>query len=396
MNVQILTAERIIESLRNGIPPEEKILELTVGREDEINRLRQILDENVSKALLLNANIGCGKTHLLKFIKQEALQKDYVTSLITLDSTSNVRFNRIDQIFGEVCRNIQIPENSGKSIRYLFDSLYDDFSDEDFIAELSNENRWDRTHLLKSPSLYIALRAWYFSYEGDHDEKIDDLVEDWFFNPSNYQNQRKLLYDNLVNSYFLRKKFRDLRQERQFYNYSEGIFNFRNQNYRQSWDALEDLNDIAIGAGYQGLIILVDEFEDIIHNLRNITYQQKAFENLFRFFAKDFPGIIFFAVTPDFVQKCKTLLLKKGIYEYDYSSFDDLEKFKMSPLSTAQILELSEKIMYYHELAYDYKIAPSTRNTIENLCNQSYKIALEDRVRQTIKYIIKILDSKLN
>lgn len=391
-----ITSEIVIESLRNGIPPEEKISELTVGRYDEINRLKQILDDNQSIALLLNANIGCGKTHLLKFIKQEAMRKEYVTSLITLDSSSNIRFNRIDQILGQVCRNIQIPENSSRSIRYLFDGLYDDNSDDDFFEELSNENSWNRSHLLKSPSFYIALRAWYFSYMEDHEEGIDNIIEDWLFNPNNYQNQRKYLYNNLISSNFLRKKFREPRSEWQFYNYSEGIFNFRNQNYRQSWDALEDLNDIAMGAGYQGLVILVDEFEDVIHNLRNIKYQQKAFENLFRFFAKKFPGIIFFAVTPDFVNRCKTVLLEKGVYDYDFSSFDDLEKIEMSPLITEQIIDVSERIMSFHEIAYDYRISESTQNAIRNLCIQSSKIALEDRVRQTIKYIIKILDSKID
>jgi len=394
--VEKITAERVIESLRNGIPPEERISEVTVGRKDEINRLKQILDDNQSIPLMLNANIGCGKSHLLKFIKQEALNKGYVTSLITLDSTSNVRFNRIDQILGQVCRNIQIPENSSRSVRYLFNALYDDHSDDDFLEELSNENHWNRSYLLKSPSIYIALRAWYFSFMEDHDEGIDNITEDWLFHPSNYHNQRKYLYDNLVNSNFLRRKFREPRPERRFYNYSEGIFNFRNQDYSQSWDALEDLNDIAIAAGYQGLIILVDEFEDIIHNLRNIKYQQKAFENLFRFFAREFPGIIFFAVTPDFVNKCKTVLLEKGVFEYDYSSFDDLEKFEMSPLTTEQIIDVSDRIISFHELAYDYKISESTQNAINNLCIKSSRIALEDRVRQTIKSIIKILDNKIN
>jgi hypothetical protein len=64
------------------------------------------------------------KTHLLKFIKEEALNLGYVASLITLDSKSNARFNRMDQIFGQVCRNIQVPGINQKSVRYLFDALF--------------------------------------------------------------------------------------------------------------------------------------------------------------------------------------------------------------------------------------------------------------------------------
>jgi len=89
-------AEKAIESLRYGIPPDGMASYLTVGRKNEINRLKDVLNNGGSQALLLNANYGCGKTHLLKFIKEEALNQGYVISMITLDSQNGVRFNRMD------------------------------------------------------------------------------------------------------------------------------------------------------------------------------------------------------------------------------------------------------------------------------------------------------------
>ena len=72
------TAPKAIESLRKGIPPDGLVREFTVGREDEIEDLSSRLKDNVGTALLLKANYGSGKTHLLRFIREEALENDYL------------------------------------------------------------------------------------------------------------------------------------------------------------------------------------------------------------------------------------------------------------------------------------------------------------------------------
>lgn len=397
-----LEAEKVIESLRLGIPPEGKVSLLTVGRQNEINRLKQVLVNKGPEALLVNANYGCGKTHLLKFIKEEALNAGYVTSIVTLDSQSNARFNRLDQIFGQVCRNIQVPGGNLRSIRSLFDSLFDPNNERrkssneavELISKVSNRGTWDYSGALRSPAMFIAVRAWWVSYTNGHGLGIDDAIEDWLFNPFNYYSRRKDLYQWFVKS--LRKWFRDPRPEWMFYDTKAGVFNFQIQEYTQSWNALSDLDLLAKAAGYQGLIILVDEFEDVIYNLRNIKYQQEAFWNLFQFFSKErSPSLAFFAVTPNFVEKCKRRLQEKDIWDYDYSRFEKLEKFKMSPLSTNDHIELSKKIIPLHEIAYGWEADDTTRTRIREICIMSSKIAIGDRVRQTIINIVKALDEAL-
>jgi chromosomal replication initiation ATPase DnaA len=101
--------QRVIESLRKGIPPDGFVSHFTVGRQNEINQLTRWLSEQNGGALLLNANYGSGKTHLLRFIREKALAKNYAVSTITLDAGSAVRFNRMDQMFGSVLRNIELP-----------------------------------------------------------------------------------------------------------------------------------------------------------------------------------------------------------------------------------------------------------------------------------------------
>jgi hypothetical protein len=384
-------ATKIIESLRQGIPPEGSITEFTVGRKEEIGELHDILLKKEGKALLLRANYGSGKTHLLKLIREMALSSGYAVSLITLDAKSAVRFNRMDQIFGQVCRQLEMPGKTRKSIRNLFDSISSacshpksKFSDE--IVNLTNGGKWDYSRYLNSPALYVAVRAWCFG-----NEQTKDLIEDWLFQPWEYKSQRKHLYLSLVES--MRRHFRDPRAEWQFY--ADKTCDFSDQGYRQSWDALNDLDKLTKVAGYNGLILLVDEFEDVIHNLGNIKYQESAFWNLFQFFGGNYCNNSFFAVTPDFSEKCKALLLTKDRFDYDYSRFDDLKTFELSPLSENEMYSLSQKIISSHSKAYSWKVPNDLDNHIRIICKNGMKIPVQDRVRQTIKETVNLLDSSM-
>ncbi|KKG12534.1 BREX system ATP-binding domain-containing protein [Methanosarcina sp. 2.H.A.1B.4] len=388
--MEALEAERIIESLRRGIPPEGHVAEFTVGREEEINELKSILLSGSTNALLIKSNYGSGKTHLLKLTREMALSSGYAVSLITLDSKSGVRFNRIDQIFGQVCRQLEVPGRSGKSVRNLFDLVYSTCFNKNVpekikheILELSNNGKWDYSRYLLSNALYVALRAWCFA-----SPELQDRIEDWLFQPWEYKTRRKELYDSLVLG--LRRKFYDPRSDVQFY--KDNIFNFELLDYQQSWDALNDLDKLAKMAGLKGLILLIDEFEDVIHNLGNKNYQQKAFWNLFQFFGGKYNNLTFFAVTPDFAEKCKNLLLTKGVYDYDYSLFDELTAFRMSPLSGSQLFELSKNIVSAHIIAYRWSGKESVYSNLHAITVQSMQIPVQDRVRQTIKEVVCFLD----
>lgn len=323
-------AQRVIDDLRIGIPPDGYVCHFTVGRKSEIVSLNDRLTQAQKGALLLKANYGSGKTHLLRYLKELALSENYVVSSVTLDARSAVRFNRMDQILGAIWRGLETPSNNGyKGVRPFFGEICSRIEASKsrkrtcFWCDLSNEWRWDYSEILEAPSLFIAIRAW-LSYQ----PVLHDLVEAWFYDPQVYKNQRKELYKKLILQ--LRDRFREPRQEWQFY--ADGVFDFQGQAYAQSWAALRDIHKLAIEAGYRGLIILFDEFEDVIHNMRNIQHQESAFWNLFQFYgAKKFSGMTYFAVTPDFAKKCKSLLLNKGRWDYDYSLFDNLSTFEMSP-----------------------------------------------------------------
>ena len=384
-------ARRVIESLRKGIPPDGFVRDFTVGRREEIKELQRHLSDSGRTALLLKDNYGAGKSHLIRFIREEALEQRFAVSVVTLDSSSAIRFNRMDQIFGAVCRNIETPDQCHtKGIRCFLDALKDQISAKSkgpFWNDLSNGWKWDYSEHLDSPALFVAIRAWVTG-----NAETCDLIEDWLLNPWQYIGQRKRLYTHLVEN--MRKHFRDSRPEWKFY--ADEVFMFHTGGYTQSWAALRDLKRLACDLlGLKGFVILFDEFEDVITNLRNVTHQEAAFWNLFHFYSgKQFPGKTFYAVTPEFVEKCKRRLLQKGRWDMDLSRFDALPKFEMSPLSLPDLVSLGEKIVKIHSLAYEWNGQFTIRRKdLEAWIKEATKVQMQDRTRQAIITTVKRLDT---
>ena len=97
----------------------------------------------------------------------------------------------------------------------------------------------------------------------------------------------------------------------------------------------------------------------MLTNLNNIAWQQSAFSNLFQFYlGKQFPGMTYFAVTPEFSEKCKRRLWEKG---YINDRFDELPTFAMSPLQVQELEGLAMRILEAHGTAYCWEPGEKVR-----------------------------------
>ena len=392
------SAEDVIEQLRFGLPPSGASLDFTVGRDSQIQELVQSLEPPQEKsALLIHANYGAGKSHLLRVLRELALARGFAVALIVADAQGGVRFNRMDTVFGAVCRELEVPGNSHKGIGVLFDAYR--LADETRLSRsavqererVSNGGKWNFSDRLVAPGIYVSLRAW---VNGGNNRSLRDRIRAWLSNPENYRSQRKLLYQELISD--LRARFLDTRPEWQFY--ADEVFRFDTGGHRQSWDALVDLHRLARCSGYKGLVLLVDEFEDVIQNLPRRNYQQMAFHNLFRFFAGErFPGRAYFAVTPDFAQKCKRELLRRGVYDFDYGSFDGLPYFRLDQINVKDAIRLAKRIREVHSIAYQWAAEEALSDfVLQEHCNQMMIVESPDKIRQAIISVVELLDSRLD
>ena len=395
MNVEV---QRVIESLRLGIPPDGQVRYFTVGRLSEITELTARLQQGKTDALLLKANYGSGKSHLLRFIRETALKANFAVSSVTLDAKSAVRFNRMDQMLGAIWRGLEIPNNSEyRGVRPFFDWVCEQARESKGTAgkqwqKITNNGQWNFSQSLESPAIFIALRAWMSGRVNKY------LVEDLLFQKSNYKTQD--LYQELIHkSRMCYREELELTRTIKWQNYTTKalLFDFKSQGYAQSWAAIRDIHTLACASGMRGIIILFDEFEDVLSNITNIAHQEMAFQNLFQFFAgQQFQGMSFFAVTPEFVSKCRNRLISKGRWDYDYAQLDALSTFEMSPLELSQLQELTIKIKDFHGIAYGWDTNSSAIELgLTAIVKKTGTIAVQDRTRQTIKEVVKFLDRQL-
>lgn len=388
-------ARLAIESLRAGLPPEGLVQFFTVGRASEVRRLTETLESGQGGALLLQANYGSGKSHLLRLVREVALAEGFAVASVTVDSRSGVRFNRLDQVLGAVWRGLEVPDVPPGAACALFRRLEPQLEKSERARDknsvwysVTHRSRWHFNLNLTSRLVFAALRGWHFGTE-----RTKNLVHDWLSRPDAYQSQKKRLYQELVRD--LAVHFQDQRDEREMLR--DGTFTLRTGGYAPTWEALRDLHSLARHAGLKGLVLLFDEFEDVITNLNNVTYQMSSFENLFRFFGGEaFPGAAFFAVTPDFAAKCADLLERKVWWHDELFEFDALPRFELSPLGRAELAELTDRVVQAHGLAYGWdagRWAGAPR--VLALADRAATQPVEGRTRWLVKALVDVLDAEI-
>jgi hypothetical protein len=391
-------AELAIESLRKGIPPTGHLGHFTVGRKAQLKQLAATIKDRADHepaALLVQANYGAGKTHLLRLIREVALDEGFAVALVTVDSLSGVRFNRMDQVCSAVMREIEVPGRTGKGVGCLFEHYFD-IDESDLPAHLSArrrnlsmEGKWSRMREIRSTPFWVAMRGWHRSTSKDAKE----VVKSWLSSTWDFNDRRQYLYWHLVGQ--LPASTNSLISEAEFYR--SGAFRFDVGGHENAWLALQDLQTLATLSGLRGLVLLFDEFEDVIQNLKNIAYQRNAFANLIDLMSHDrFTGWKYFAVTPEFEARCRSRLLEKEQYDFPVSMFDVLERIKMTPVREQEFLEMGRKVRELHGIAYDWDAKSIfTDRKLETLVSKLYSQSSADQVRQAMVGLVKALDKAL-
>ncbi len=368
--------EEAIERLRYGMPPLGAAIEFTVGRGRQIEQLVQALSSPETGALLVYGNYGAGKTHLLQVVQEEALNHGFVVAFIAANADGGVRFDKMDTVLGAVCSQIRVPGTEEKGVGALF-SAFRRAPGRPKLGDLSDE--------LWSPSVFLALRAWYFTInDPDYREFVPAFIRDWLEFRST--KRRRELYKVLVSG--LGHVFQDRRQV------TDSTFSFKDNEYRQSWAALRDFDVLSRCSGFRGFVLLVDEFEDVIYS--RITQKIEAFRNLGRFFEGRYSlGRSYFAVTPDMSKAFSDeLQQRRREYDVDVRQFEALPCFRLTPIHHADMLTLAKKIRDTHSCAYNWNAEEMVGDDeLERHCVEVMRPDRPDRVRLAVKSVVLLLDT---
>ncbi len=172
-----ITAHQAIEALRLGVVPAFHLDTYTVGRDLELYVILRDLESAMESGGLrvVLGDYGTGKTHFLEMAELLALEKGFLATRATLDS-SEVVANRPRRVFHRLARGIRYPDDPSLERRGLKPLLEKAAADADLIRRWSMRRRPDYHPYLGPALFYMAVLA--AAKNGDDlQERLVDWIE---------------------------------------------------------------------------------------------------------------------------------------------------------------------------------------------------------------------------
>lgn len=115
-----LKPRRMIEAFRHGIVPGDCVEAFTFGREKETQQLNQWLNDSEESGLLVIGEYGAGKTHLLNYLRNFALNEGFAVASAQVNPLESP-FSRPKRVYGQLVQNLKIrtPEGELGDFRWL-------------------------------------------------------------------------------------------------------------------------------------------------------------------------------------------------------------------------------------------------------------------------------------
>jgi hypothetical protein len=288
MSMSKRDAEHVFERLRSGVVPERGIDAFAVGVErqrNEIHRQLALLEAGEGSFKFLRGGYGCGKTFLARLAVLDAQARNFATSFVVV-SDNDLHFHRFDDVYRKVvqelgtsaCPRGALPDIIDRWIGRVEDALVAAGEDDtaagfDELVQKRMEIEITARTSGKAPEdLGRVLRAIFRLKQAGEASKAGELLS-WLSGSGN------------VASATLRKE--------------AGIK--RDIAGGDALAYLRGLLEIVKGAGYEGLVIIIDEAETILRMRAEI--RGKSLNGIRQIIdaAGSYPGLLWvFTGTPEF------------------------------------------------------------------------------------------------
>ncbi len=272
-----------LEAMRLGVVPDTDLSAYTVGREMELELvaedLKRVREEGGAVRAFLG-DYGAGKTHLLELIREGALNQGFVTARVMLNPEETAP-SHPKRVYRELVRSLEYPDLAGQTALGLRPLLERACQDEDTLDAFqvtssgrAREELDDGAHLYLTPALryYRAIahaqknpgrRLIADEIDDDEREEALTLLFHWLEGHPTISNTE---IDDELRGLVGRQgriySMKDYRPWARIYGY-----------------LLSGLSRLCTTAGYEGLVVLVDEAE--FYSLLSSANREYA-RNLFK------------------------------------------------------------------------------------------------------------------
>jgi len=390
MNPEALIARRAIESLRSGVPSRHAVTQLgTTQYEIKIRfqeELDSLLEGKGTSPIVVAANFGAGKTHLLEYLQSVAERSSCVTSYVVV--SPEMPLGNAHSVLKAVAESARAPGRNGKALRELMSDMNVNSS------EYTELREWARTACLNDS--FAAILHLYAEFRADETFRAQ-LLEDI---------EGKVMLKSLLKG--------RLKEIGQLAAYDIGGAKGSRKTPALAHERIRLLARMFRATGGGGLIILFDELERIAKfslNQRAAAYQELAW---WQSAAQATGSAILpvFAMTEEFLESCITggrrdaqkfisSALGQVTDEREEQASRGIEMLTsyslLSSPDARQIEEIKYRVQSLYELAYDVMASPldvrldrtSVRSEIRRW------ITLWDLHRYDPNYVPQVREEKL-
>jgi hypothetical protein len=104
----------------------------------------------------------------------------------------------------------------------------------------------------------------------------------------------------------------------------------------------------------------------------------------------------YFAVTPDFAEKCRARLYERIAYDFPVERFDQLARFEMAPIGRRDFFNLAKEIRCAHGQAYDWDAQERVDDQqLQSVVARLFSRSSADQIRQAVEGLVVALDGQM-
>ena len=275
------TCRLALEALRNGVPNREAVRMLGCNQPDAERRFERMLSAAASQddappnalGMLVSGDFGSGKSHLLTHLEHQALSRGFICSKVAISKETPLY--DLGKVFKSAMDNGRMPDRGGRLIEELGQALRP--GSEEYAAFY----RW--AHDTGENGLSQMFPASLVVHERSNDLELNSEIENYWAGDRIYISRVK----------------RGLR----------AIDQHRNYNFRAPKAAdlppqrLRFIIELVKAAGYEGLVVLLDEIE--LAAQYSLLQRGRSYAELSRWLGQaagqSYPGLVVVGtVTGDF------------------------------------------------------------------------------------------------
>lgn len=398
MKVPKRIASVLINSLKGGVVPRIGLPYVTVGRESEINALLhdiEIISEGGAAFRFVAGRYGSGKSFLLQTIRNYAMDRNFVVADADLSPERRLQGTKGQGLatYKELIRNMATrtrPEGGALSLildRWIsnvqneaMDSLGCSFDDPRLSAETEKRIRAvmsELNEMVHGFDFARLLTVYYRAYIGGDDESKARVIK-WFRGEYSLKSEAKAeLGVNIIIT------------DDDWYEYIKLFAEFLKR------------------AGYDGMIILIDELVNI-YKIPNSITRQYNYEKILTMYNDALQGKahhlgIIMSGTLQCIED-----QRRGIYSYEalrsrleqgrFGSDEHADMLapviKLNPLSYEEMLVLTEKLADIHAGLFDYERTLGQEELISFIKIEYGRIGADKNItpREVIRDFIELLN----